>query len=114
MISVLLRKVFPVPTYHRAIKNIKMYSKKTGLPLEQVVNAIQSFANTNLAESWDNVGLLIEPSKLKNVTHIICTNDLTEDVMEESIDLGVDMIISYHPPIFVPLKSITTKSWKVS
>lgn len=83
-----------------------------GMPLEQVVNELQKFANTSLAASWDNVGLLIEPTYPKYISHILLTNDLTEDVMEEAVQLNTDMIISYHPPIFLPLKSITTRTWK--
>ncbi|KAJ8679844.1 hypothetical protein QAD02_015631 [Eretmocerus hayati] len=86
--------------------------EKKGLPLRVVVEALQSYANTSLAASWDNVGLLIEPTEKKAISHILLTNDLTEDVMQEAIDVKADMIISYHPPIFSPLKSITTKTWK--
>merc|ERR550532_3957913 len=32
--------------------------------------------------------------------------------MQECLNAQVDMIISYHPPIFRPLKRITSKSWK--
>lgn len=32
--------------------------------------------------------------------------------MYEAMDESTDLIISYHPPIFAPLKRITQKSWK--
>ncbi|XP_058806569.1 NIF3-like protein 1 isoform X3 [Phymastichus coffea] len=83
-----------------------------GVPLKQVVDALVSFADTSLAASWDNVGLLIEPSEPRNITHVLLTNDLTEDVMQEAVEREIDMIVSYHPPIFAPLKSVTTKTWK--
>lgn len=86
---------------------------RKGIPLQKVVDAMLSYADTSLAESWDNVGLLIEPSEPRDVTHVMLTNDLTEDVMQEALERKVDMIVSYHPPIFAPLKSITTKTWKV-
>lgn len=88
-------------------------NSKTGVPLKAVIQKLESFAEPSLASSWDNVGLLIEPTEEKNVSHILLTNDLTENVMKEALDLGVNMIISYHPPIFSPLKNITTKHWKV-
>ncbi|XP_048514105.1 NIF3-like protein 1 isoform X1 [Athalia rosae] len=87
-------------------------SSKSGLSLRQVLDAIHSFAAEELAASWDNVGLLIEPMKPKLIKHILITNDLTEDVMQEAVELGTDLIMSYHPPIFAPLKSITTRTWK--
>ena len=90
-----------------------MSYQKQGIPLQKVVDQLNSYADESLAASWDNVGLLIEPTEPKNITHIMLTNDLCEDVMQEAIDCKVDMIISYHPPIFSPLKSITNRTWKV-
>ncbi|XP_043465425.1 NIF3-like protein 1 isoform X2 [Leptopilina heterotoma] len=88
------------------------YSHTMGLPLKTVVEKLNSFANLKLAASWDNVGLLIEPTEPKDISHILLTNDLTEDVMQEAVDVQTDFILSYHPPIFSPLKSITTRTWK--
>ncbi|XP_067002407.2 NIF3-like protein 1 [Anabrus simplex] len=84
----------------------------TGLPLKVVVDKLNLFAPKSLAESWDNVGLLVEPLRPKVIKKILLTNDLTEEVMEEAIELETNLIISYHPPIFAPLKSVTTKTWK--
>ncbi|OAD59643.1 NIF3-like protein 1 [Eufriesea mexicana] len=84
----------------------------TGIPLSQVVDTLQDFAALSLADSWDNVGLLVEPTEKKLISHILLTNDLTENVMQEALDLKTDMIITYHPLIFAPVKSITTRSWK--
>lgn len=96
----------------RTMSNIAE-KNKVGMPLKEIVSAICKFADTSLAASWDNVGLLIEPTEPKNVSCILLTNDLTEDVMDEAIKLQTDLIITYHPLIFAPLKSITTQSWKV-
>jgi len=87
---------------------------KVGKPLKDIVSVMNEFADTSLAASWDNVGLLIEPTEPKIVSHILLTNDLTEDVMDEAIKLKTDLIVTYHPLIFAPLKSITNASWKVS
>ncbi|XP_076623330.1 NIF3-like protein 1 [Colletes latitarsis] len=83
-----------------------------GVPLTRVVGALKTFADLPLAASWDNVGLLIEPTETKLISHILLTNDLTEDVMQEALNLKTDMIITYHPLIFAPMKSVTTRTWK--
>ena len=88
-------------------------TKVLGMELKEVTKHLESFAPASLAGSWDNVGLLIEPSGQKLVKKMILTNDLTEAVMQESLNAQVDMILSYHPPIFRPLKRITSKNWKV-
>ncbi|EFN78952.1 NIF3-like protein 1 [Harpegnathos saltator] len=87
-------------------------SDKAGVSLKEIVDTLRKFADTSLAASWDNVGLLVEPTQPKVVSCILLTNDLTEDVMEEAVRLKTDLIITYHPLIFAPLKSITTQSWK--
>lgn len=103
--------------YIKQYKTIRTMSNtaeiKAGMPLKDIVNAMNKFADTSLAASWDNVGLLIEPTEPKIVSHILLTNDLTEDVMDEAIKLKTDLIVTYHPLIFAPLKSITTEYWKV-
>lgn len=86
--------------------------EESGLPLNEVVSKLTNFALPKLAESWDNVGLLVEPTTKKNVTKILLTNDLTENVMDEALEVEADLIISYHPPIFSPLKSVTRRTWK--
>jgi len=80
--------------------------------LKEVVSKLESFAPSSLAESWDNVGLLIEPSSEKTVKTVFLTNDLTEPVLEEALQHNTDLVISYHPPLFRPFKRLTSKSWK--
>ncbi|NXS67964.1 NIF3L protein, partial [Pandion haliaetus] len=80
--------------------------------LGEVVSALNDFASLSLAESWDNVGLLVEPSPPHTVNTLFLTNDLTEEVMEEAVQKAADLILSYHPPIFTPLKRVTWKTWK--
>ncbi|KFP70329.1 Putative GTP cyclohydrolase 1 type 2 NIF3L1, partial [Acanthisitta chloris] len=82
------------------------------MDLGEVVSALSNFASLSLAESWDNVGLLVEPSPPHAVNTLFLTNDLTEQVMEEAVQRKADLILSYHPPIFTPLKRVTWKTWK--
>ncbi|NXC20948.1 NIF3L protein, partial [Corythaeola cristata] len=82
------------------------------MDLRELVSALNDFASLSLAESWDNVGLLVEPSPPHTVNTLFVTNDLTEEVMEEAVQKKADLILSYHPPIFTPLKRVTWKTWK--
>ncbi|KAF4518686.1 hypothetical protein B566_EDAN002721 [Ephemera danica] len=93
----------------RMAMNLKV---PTGLPLSTMVKKLEDFAPSWLAESWDNVGLLLEPTDDVPVMSLLLTNDLTEDVMDEAISLGVQLILSYHPPLFKSIKTITNKHWK--
>lgn len=82
------------------------------MELKEVVQVLEQLAPLSLAESWDNVGLLVEPSKSRPVKTILLTNDLTDAVMEEAESMSCDLIISYHPPLFRPIKRLVLKDWK--
>ena len=75
-----------------------------GCSLSDVVSALEKIAPLHLAEDWDNVGLLVEPSDPQRIATIFLTNDLTEPVLEEAISLNANFIVSYHPPIFCTIK----------
>lgn len=85
-----------------------------GLKLSDVVQFLTSFGPLSLAESWDNVGLLVEPSTQTSIKKVFLTIDLTEAVLREALSAKCNMIIAYHPPIFQPLKRITSEKWKVT
>jgi len=82
--------------------------------LSNIVGVLKSFAPLSLAEKWDNVGLLVEPSTggATSIERILLTNDLTEEVLEEALQKKAQFILSYHPPIFSPLKQLTTSNAK--
>ncbi len=58
-----------------------------------------------LAEEWDNVGLLVGDSK-KSIKKVQLSIDATERAIDNAIENGVDMIVTHHPFIFKPIKSI--------
>ncbi|CAG9783671.1 unnamed protein product [Diatraea saccharalis] len=113
-LGTLLRYKTVVRKFCSAMDPFKVSSELSaaGVPLDKVVSALETFAPKELAESWDNTGLLVEPYTPRNVSKILLTNDLTEDVALEADSNGCEMIVSYHPPIFAPLKSVVQRSWK--
>jgi len=76
-----------------------------------VCNAIEAFAPTSLAESWDNVGLLVG-SESWSADRVLLTIDLTESVLEEALAQRVGLVIAYHPLIFTPLRRLTDSPGK--
>lgn len=71
-----------------------------------IMKRLEILAPAHFAESWDNVGLLAG-RKTKEVKKVYLAVDATDEVVEEAIEVGADMLITHHPLIFSPLKSIT-------
>lgn len=68
---------------------------------------MESVAPAWLAESWDNVGLLLGDCDAP-CGRVLVSVDWSAAVLEEALALGVDAVVSYHPPIFTPLKRISS------
>ena len=71
-----------------------------------IAQILDGFAPRKLAESWDNVGLLVGDGSRKVHSIMVCL-DIPEWVVEEAIEKKIDMIICHHPLIFNPIKRIT-------
>lgn len=57
------------------------------------------------SEDWDNTGLLIgDPDS--RITKIAVSLDFTEDAIAQAIEQKCQLLITHHPAIFYPLKSI--------
>jgi len=70
-----------------------------------IIEVMELYAPTRLAEEWDNVGLQIG-DKNWPVQTIWVALDPTPDVVKDASRNGVDLLITHHPLIFRPLKSI--------
>src|SRR5688572_19341172 len=82
------------------------YTPRMPAKLSDVTQALGKIAPLYLAEEWDNVGLLIEPSRPRPIGRVLLTIDLTDAVVDEAIRLKSELVVAYHPPIFEPIKSL--------
>ena len=101
----------------RPSRSLHTSTPSLAMELPSLVKALESIAPTAAAESWDNVGLLVEPSSPQPIKRLLITNDLTEEVLTEATrtsesGLRTGLIVAYHPPIFKPFKRLTQGSSK--
>lgn len=76
--------------------------------VREIEAALYELAPRALAAEWDNVGLLVgRPDR--EVRKILVSLDITEPVADEAKHIGADLIVSHHPVIFHPAKSITDR-----
>ena len=78
-----------------------------GVKCQQVMEALERIAPKRLAEEWDNPGLLVG-SPAQEVHKLLTCLDVTDEVVEEAISLGADMIVAHHPLIFRGIKKLRT------
>lgn len=77
--------------------------------ISDILQSIELDAPHNLAESWDNVGLLVG-DKSREVTKILVGLDPTTSLLEEAISIKADTVITHHPLIFKPLSAVDTSA----
>ncbi|UCF43763.1 MAG: Nif3-like dinuclear metal center hexameric protein [Planctomycetota bacterium] len=76
------------------------------MKIKDIAAKIEKIAPLELAQDWDNVGLLIGDGR-RNVRNILLTIDISGEVAAEAKRLKTDLIISYHPVIWDGLKQVT-------
>lgn len=72
--------------------------------IQEIVDALEHFAPLPLQESYDNAGLLLGLTKEQEATGALLCLDVTEEVINEAISLGYNIIIAHHPLIFGGIK----------
>ena len=72
---------------------------------DKLQQIIEEFSPLDLQEPWDNSGFQI---KLKNVdiSRVLVAMEVTERVIDEAIDKQIDLIVTHHPMLFSPVKSV--------
>ena len=62
--------------------------------VQQVYEVMQRLAPPELAEHWDNPGLLVDCGG--NVRRVLVTLDITPEVVEEDLVIEIEMALALH------------------
>ncbi|HRW68056.1 Nif3-like dinuclear metal center hexameric protein [Lentimicrobium sp.] len=79
------------------------------MKIGDIIRAIEEVAPLPYQESYDNSGLYCG-SVHDEATGALFTLDVTEEVVDEAIEAGYNLIVAHHPLIFKPLKRILDNS----
>ncbi len=80
------------------------------MKIKEITQYLETIAPLALQESYDNSGLLVG-NKDTEVTKVLISLDCIEDVVQEAIDKGCNLIISHHPIIFSGLKRLNGSNY---
>jgi len=78
----------------------------SSVKIKEVLSALEKFAPLPLQESWDNAGLQVGLTEAEVSGALLCL-DVTEEVIDEAMAKGCNLVVSHHPLLFRGLKTIS-------
>lgn len=73
--------------------------------VSEIYDFLDGIAPFRIQDSWDNSGLLVGQGAAK-VTKVLLTLDASSKAVDEAESLGCQLVITHHPVIFSPLRSL--------
>ena len=80
------------------------------MKISEVISLIEEIAPLPLQEEYDNAGMQVGDKSCEATGALLCI-DVTEDIIDEAIQQGLNLVISHHPLLFKGLKSITGRDY---
>jgi dinuclear metal center YbgI/SA1388 family protein len=84
-------------------------AKSKRASVAELCDVLQRIAPLELAQSWDNVGLLAGDRQAR-VRRVMLCIDLMPAVVSEALRRKADMVVAYHPPLFRPITRLVIPS----
>jgi len=78
--------------------------------VKEITSYLESFAPLSYQESYDNAGLIVGDSAMEVKGILVCL-DSTEEIIDEAIASGSNMVVAHHPIIFGGLKKLNGKNY---
>lgn len=80
------------------------------MKVKDIIGFLNHYAPLSLQESYDNAGLLIGDES-EEIEGVLITVDVTEEIVDEAIQMNCKLIVAHHPLIFEGLKKITGSNY---
>lgn len=80
------------------------------MKIKEIISKFEEFAPLAIQEDYDNSGLNVGNPE-NEITGVLLSLDVTEEVIDEAINLKCNLIVAHHPLIFSKLKKITGSNY---
>lgn len=80
------------------------------MKITEVVSALERFAPLPLQADYDNAGMQIGLTEAEVSGALLCL-DVNEQIVDEAIQKGCNLIVAHHPLIFRKLRRITGEDY---
>ena len=77
---------------------------------KDIIHLLETEFPMKYAVPGDKTGFQVGDRE-QEIHHIFVAVDATEEIIDEAVSLGADMILTHHPMIFSPLAAITTDTF---
>ncbi|MBQ3517473.1 MAG: Nif3-like dinuclear metal center hexameric protein [Lachnospiraceae bacterium] len=77
---------------------------------KDLIAKLEELSPAMYAMDWDNSGLLVGDEK-QEVKKVLLSVDVTDEVIEEAIRAGADMIVAHHPLIFSKINKVVASDF---
>jgi dinuclear metal center YbgI/SA1388 family protein len=78
--------------------------------LKEITQYIESIAPLAFQESYDNAGLIIGAPD-DEISGILITLDITEEILDEAISKKLNLVVCHHPVVFSGIRKLNGKSY---
>ena len=80
------------------------------MKLKEITSYIESIAPLSYQEDYDNAGLIVGDFE-QEITGVLITVDVIEEIVDEAIKKGLNLILAHHPIVLSGLKKLTGKNY---
>ena len=80
------------------------------MQVKTITHFLESLAPLSYQEDYDNSGLIVGDPEM-NITGALISLDCTEEIIDEAISKGCNLVISHHPIVFKGLKKFSNKTY---
>lgn len=80
------------------------------MKLSDIIGRLEEDFPAGLAADWDNVGLLVGDREAE-IRSVFISLDVTDAAVDAAVRCGADLILTHHPLLFRPLKTVTEQDF---
>ncbi|NND94375.1 MAG: Nif3-like dinuclear metal center hexameric protein [Flavobacteriales bacterium] len=80
------------------------------MKVKEVINYLEQLAPKAYQENYDNAGLITGSMDMELKGTMVCL-DSTEEVIDEAIEKGANLVIAHHPIVFSGIKQLNGKNY---
>jgi dinuclear metal center YbgI/SA1388 family protein len=88
-----------------ALRVVGLQSGPVPVPLRNVLAALDARYDPALAEAWDAVGLVCGDPE-EPVRRVLFAVDPTTAVVDETLEIGADLLVTHHPLLLTPVHGV--------